>query len=146
MSTASTAIATSTGSPGEIPVAIGRRSFLRSAGLGAATLLVVGDGLLAYRAYDHGVLSEGRGPAFRAVEDWRTYGGPVGAVAAAVLAASAHNIQPWLFAVFDDRIDVFADLGRRNRRQRRAESRASHLARLCGGEPLPGRSRERVRH
>jgi nitroreductase len=88
---------------------IGRRGLLRSAGLGAATLLVMGDGLIAYRAYDQGVLSEGRGPAFRAVKDWKTYKGPVSAVAAAVLAASAHNTQPWVFAVSATRIDVFAD-------------------------------------
>ena len=88
---------------------VGRRTFLRSAALGAASLLVAGDGLIAYRAYDQGVFSQGRGPAFRAVRDWRTYQGPVSAVAAAVLAASAHNTQPWVFAVSPARIDVFAD-------------------------------------
>lgn len=88
---------------------IGRRGFLRSAALGAASLLVMGDGLVAYRAYDQGVLSQGQGPAFRAVKDWKNYQGPMSAVAAAVLAASAHNTQPWVFAVGRDRIDVFAD-------------------------------------
>lgn len=88
---------------------VGRRGFLASAALGTATLLVAGDGLLAYRAYDQGVFAAGRGPAFDAVADWRSYEGPVGAVAAAVLAASAHNTQPWMFAVSEDRIDVFAD-------------------------------------
>jgi hypothetical protein len=34
------------------------------------------------------------------------------AVAAAILAASPHNTQPWLFAITADVIDVFADMGK----------------------------------
>lgn len=94
---------------GDEHAVMGRRTVLRSVALGAATLLVLGDGLIAYRAYDQGVFGEGQGPAFLAVQDWKTYKGPVRAVAAAVLAASAHNTQPWAFAVSHDRIDVFAD-------------------------------------
>jgi hypothetical protein len=41
---------------------LSRRAFLRRVGVGAATVLVVVDGLLAYRAYDQGVLAEGQGP------------------------------------------------------------------------------------
>ena len=38
--------------------------------------------------------------------------GPLGAVAAAVLAASPHNTQPWIFGVGPDAIDVFVDSAR----------------------------------
>lgn len=91
------------------PGAMSRRGFLHRLGLGAATVLVVADGVLAYRAWDQGVLTEGTGPAFEALRDWRSFEGAEAAVAAAVLAASAHNTQPWAFAIGDDRIDVFAD-------------------------------------
>lgn len=114
---------------------LGRRGFLQSAALGAASLLVVGDGLIAYRAYDQGVLSQGQGPAFRAVKDWKTYEGPVSAVAAAVLAASAHNTQPWVFAVADDRIDVFAD-PRRTTGANDALGREFHISLGCALENL----------
>lgn len=88
---------------------VSRRGFLQRVGLGAATVFVVADGVLAYRAWDQGVLSEGDGPAFEALRDWQSFDGPEAAVAAAVLAASAHNTQPWAFAIGGDRIDVFAD-------------------------------------
>ena len=88
---------------------LSRRGFLHRLGLGAATVFVVADGVVAYRAWDQGVLSEGDGPAFEALEDWQSFQGPEAAVAAAVLAASAHNAQPWAFAISGDRVDVFAD-------------------------------------
>jgi hypothetical protein len=91
---------------------VSRREFLRRFGLGAATVFVVADGGLAYRIYDQGVFSEGRGPAFEALETWRDRNGPEAIVAAAVLAASAHNTQPWAFAVSDERIDLYADTTR----------------------------------
>ena len=86
-----------------------RRGFLQRVGLGAATLFVVADGVVAYRAWDQGVLTEGTGPAFDALADWRSFDGPEAAVAAAVLAASAHNTQPWAFTISGDRIEVLAD-------------------------------------
>lgn len=94
------------------PATTSRRRFLRRLGLGAATVLVAGDSLLAFRAYNQGVLAEGNGPAFEALDRWQDFEGPEAAVAAAVLAASAHNTQPWLFEVTDDRIDLYADRAR----------------------------------
>ncbi len=91
----------------QLPVS--RRGFLQRLGLGAATVFVVADGVVAYRAWDQGVLSEGKGPAFEALADWQSFEGPEAAVAAAVLAASAHNTQPWAFAISGDQVDVFAD-------------------------------------
>jgi hypothetical protein len=89
-----------------------RRSFLRRVGVGTATAFVVADAAIAYRAYDQGVLAEERGPAFDAWSGWRDGTDAMSLVGAAVLAASAHNTQPWRFAVSEDRIDLFADLQR----------------------------------
>lgn len=73
---------------------------------------VATDAAIAYRAYDQGVLAEERGPAFDAWTAWRAGSDTLSMVGAAVLAASAHNTQPWRFAVLDDRIDLYADLSR----------------------------------
>lgn len=89
-----------------------RRAFLRRVGVSAATVFAATDVAAAYRAYDQGVLSEGRGPAFEAWHAWRSGDDAMSIVGAAVLAASAHNAQPWRFAVTDKQIDLYADLAR----------------------------------
>lgn len=90
-----------------------RRSFLKVAGIGAGSLLLVGSAGLTWRAVDGGVLASGMGEAFAA---WGQAGpaahDALGLVRAAVLAANAHNAQPWQFRVSDNRIDVFADTTR----------------------------------
>ncbi|MBM0232578.1 hypothetical protein JNW91_12320 [Micromonospora sp. STR1_7] len=54
-----------------------------------------------------------RGSAFTPWQTWRDEQGPAVLVAAAILAANARNVQPWTFRVAPDRIDLFADLTRR---------------------------------
>lgn len=86
-----------------------RRKMLRALGLGAATVVVAGAGALSYRVFDTGVLDPGGGDAYAAWHTWQDTPGPLGAVAAAVLAASPHNTQPWIFAVGPEAIDVHVD-------------------------------------
>lgn len=89
-----------------------RRRVLRTVGLGGATVLVAGTGLLSYRVYDNGVLHPGGGTAYDPWTQWRQTPGPLGAIACAVLAASPHNTQPWFFQLGTDAIDVFLDPAR----------------------------------
>lgn len=86
-----------------------RRRFLGVVGLGAGTVVVVGAGGLTWRAVDQGVFATGTGPAYAAWDAWNPPGhNPLDLVRAAVLAANAHNTQPWLFRVTPARIDLFA--------------------------------------
>ncbi|MFQ5458607.1 MAG: hypothetical protein ACE5FC_09190, partial [Myxococcota bacterium] len=87
-----------------------RRSFLK--GAAAVTVIAAGGGV--WRAWDQGVFSAGRGPAFAPWTDWRGSPGegPLSLVRAGLLAASPHNSQPWLFKVTENRIDLYADTAR----------------------------------
>jgi len=92
-----------------------RRRFLGIAGLGIGTLAVTGAAAgLAWRAADGGVFATGTGPAYAAWDQSRpsSQGAAMSVVSAAVLAANAHNAQPWHFRVAGDRVDLFADTSR----------------------------------
>lgn len=87
-----------------------RRTFLKGAGV--VVVAVAGGG--AWRAWRQGVLSVGEGPAYEPWKDWRNAANesPLALVRAAILAASPHNTQPWLFKVTDSSIDLFIDTQR----------------------------------
>lgn len=87
-----------------------RRAFLK--GTGIATVAVLGGGV--WRACDQGVFSVGEGPAYEPWKDWRSSGSdvPLALVRAAILAASPHNTQPWLFKITDSAIELHIDTQR----------------------------------
>ncbi len=91
-------------------VLVQRRSFLKGAGL--ITIVVVGGGV--WRAYDQGVFTSGQGPAYEPWKDWRSNSseGALALVRAAILAASPHNTQPWLFKVSNSSIELYIDTQR----------------------------------
>src|SRR5450631_114583 len=92
---------------------IDRRRFLGVVGLGAGSLALAGAAGLTWRAVDGGVFATGTGPAYDAWGESGPKGqDALGLVRAAVLAANAHNAQPWHFLVATDRIDLFADTSR----------------------------------
>jgi hypothetical protein len=83
-----------------------RRIFLR--GAGAVTFLIAGGG--AWYSYEEGAFSLGKGPAFAPWNDWnKPRTGTLALVRAAILAASPHNTQPWLFRVNGNEIQLFSD-------------------------------------
>jgi len=109
-----------------------RRAFLKA--VGVTTVLVVGGSV--WRAYDSGVFSVGEGPAFEPWKDWQeTNDGPLVLVRAAILAASPHNTQPWLFKVTDSSIDLYLD-SRRNPGALDPYLREEHIGMGCALENL----------
>lgn len=120
----------------------GRRSVLKAAAAGGATIVVAGTGALSYRAYDTGALEPGRGHAFDPWRRWQDTKGTLGAVAAAVLAANPHNSQPWAFHTTDTHVDVYADTTRRTGTLD-ALGRETHVGLGCAIENLTLAARAR---
>ncbi len=87
---------------------LSRRSVLVG---GSAGLVVLAAGGTLWRAVDQGVFTTGQGPAYDAWSVWagKPGGGTLNLVRAAVLAANAHDSQPWLFQVTPSGIDLRAD-------------------------------------
>jgi TAT (twin-arginine translocation) pathway signal sequence./Nitroreductase family. len=89
-----------------------RRSFLKGAAAAAALISVGG----VTHAVKQGAFSTGSGPAYEPWQTWKNVKEGekplLRVVRASVLAANAHNTQPWLYRVEDRTIDVFADISR----------------------------------
>lgn len=85
--------------PAEPSRNVRRRDLLRTFGLGAGTLAVAGSGGLTWLSVDRGVFATGTGPAYAPWRGWGRSG--THPIDAAILAANAHNTQPWLFRVTD---------------------------------------------
>jgi hypothetical protein len=88
---------------------ITRRGFLTVLG----SLAVAGTGAATWRAADQGVFASGTGQAYAAWDEWNPPSSDVlGIVRAAILAANAHNSQPWSFRVSPTEISLVADTNR----------------------------------
>src|SRR3989440_5132099 len=86
-----------------------RRRFLSQAGTVAAVTALTGTGILTWRTAAQGVLAPATGPAYDPGRQFHAGSGrPRDLVAAAVLAANAHNTQPWRFRLSPGRIDLHA--------------------------------------
>src|ERR1700721_836899 len=110
-----------------------RRSFLK--GTGIVTVAFVGGGV--WRAWDQGIFSVGEGPAYEPWKDWRTTGNdsPLALVRAAILAATPHNTQPWLFKITDSAIELHID-NQRNVGALDPYLREEHIGWVCALEIL----------
>ncbi|MGA7514891.1 MAG: hypothetical protein WBW46_18490 [Candidatus Sulfotelmatobacter sp.] len=110
-----------------------RRSFLKGAGI--VTILVAGGAV--WRAEDQGVFNVGQGPAYAPWKDWQkdASAGPLRQVRSAILAASPHNTQPWLFRVSSSGIELYADTTR-NTGALDPYRREQHIALGCALENL----------
>ncbi len=113
---------------------VSRRAVLVGGGAG---LVVLAAGGTLWRALDQGVFATGTGPAYDAWSDeaGARGGGSMTLVRAAILAANAHDSQPWLFRVTPTRIDVYAD-PRRNLGSIDPLLREMHLSLGCALENL----------
>lgn len=89
--------------------AMSRRAFLKRLGIGAGAVTVVVGGGVAWRVVDQGVLTPGSGAAYEAWRARLTGDGPLSLVRAAILAANAHDTQPWRFRIVDHQVDLLAD-------------------------------------
>ncbi len=87
-----------------------RRKFLTNAGI--VSILVAGG--TVWRAFDQGVFSTGEGPAYEQWKNWHVTksNGLEGLVQSAILAASPHNTQPWLFQIVAMEIKIYIDTKR----------------------------------
>ena len=86
-----------------------RRRFLSRAGSLAALTALTGTGVLTWRTASQGVLAPATGRAYEAWGQFRARSPqPLDLVRAAVLAANAHNTQPWRFRLYPGRIDLYA--------------------------------------
>jgi hypothetical protein len=91
---------------------VSRRTFLRRVAIGAGAAAVVTGTGVTWRILDQSILTPGTGDAYAAWRASLVGSGTLPLVRSAILAANAHDTQPWAFVVSSTRIDLFADRSR----------------------------------
>jgi hypothetical protein len=88
-----------------------RRNVLKKGLQLAGGVAIAVSGGLVYRAIAQDILSPFDGPAYEPWTSWKTQplSFPLITIQMAILAASPHNTQPWLFKVTQHSVEVFAD-------------------------------------
>lgn len=94
------------------PRGVTRRSLLKAIGIGGGAVVIAGAGGVTARAGLNGVWSQGQGAPYELWSSWQDAPGLQALVAAGVLAANPHNLQPWIFELGEDTIDLFDDPSR----------------------------------
>jgi nitroreductase len=90
-----------------------RRAVLKAIGIGGGAVVVTVAAGVGIRGGVNGVWNQGAGAPYALWTRWQDAPGLQAIVAAGVLAANPHNVQPWLFALSgDDTIDVHLDPSR----------------------------------
>lgn len=91
---------------------VSRRTVLTGAAIGGGAIVAAGMGVMGVRSATNGVFNAGAGAPYELWQDVRRLTGVEAVVAAGVLAANPHNIQPWRFRITGSRIDVYSDVSR----------------------------------
>lgn len=95
--------------PAERTTGVSRRTVLKRCGVAAGGLVVCGATGVGVRGAVNGAWNIGKGAPYELWRTWQDAPGLRAVVAAGALAANPHNLQPWLFALAGDTIDVYAD-------------------------------------
>jgi hypothetical protein len=88
---------------------VSRRQLLQGVGIGTGALVVAGATGIGIRGETNGVWNTGRGAPYDLWTTWQDAPGLHAIVAAGVLAANPHNIQPWSFTIGANSIDLYSE-------------------------------------
>lgn len=93
-------------SPSAEPVRISRRTVLRGLGIGTGAVALTAVAGAGIRGAANGVWAQGKGAPYALWSSWQDVPGPAAVVAAGVLAANPHNLQPWTFTLDEGAVDT----------------------------------------
>lgn len=79
---------------------------LRGLGIGAGAVALTAVTEVGIRGASNGVWARGRGAPYALWSTWQDVPGPAAVVAAGVLAANPHNLQPWTFTLDEAAADT----------------------------------------
>lgn len=80
---------------------VSRRAVLKGLGIGGGAIVLVGATGIGVRGATNGVWAQGQGAPYELWSSWQDLPGAAAIVAAGVLAANPHNLQPWSFTLHE---------------------------------------------